>query len=36
MLNLETNFHLKLDFKNVDQHTGGKWFLHGLKHRKED
>ena len=25
MSNLQTYSHLKLDFKKVDQHTGGKW-----------
>ena len=24
--NLQTYYHLKLDFQKVDQHTGGKWF----------
>ena len=25
MSNLETHYHLKLDFQKVDQHTGDKW-----------
>ena len=25
----------KLDFQKVDQHTGVKWLIHGIKHRKE-
>ena len=35
MSNLHT-YHLKLDFQNVDQHTRGKWLIHGTKHRKEN
>ena len=34
--NLQTNYHLKLDFQKVDQHTGGKWLIHGTKPRKDD
>ena len=34
MSNLQTYDHLKLDFQKVDQHTGGKWLIHGTKHRK--
>ena len=30
MSNLQTHYHFKLDF----QHTGGKWLIHGTKHRK--
>ena len=26
----------KLDFQKVDQHTGGKWLIHGTKHRKDN
>ena len=29
MSNLQTYYHFKLDFQKVDQHTGGKWLLHG-------
>ena len=36
MSNLQTYYHFKLDFKNVDQHTGGKWLIHGTKRRKDD
>ena len=25
MSNLQTHYHVKLDFQKVDQHTGGKW-----------
>ena len=24
----------KLDFQQVDEHTGGKWLIHGTKHHK--
>ena len=36
MLNLQTYYHSKLDFQKVDQHTGGKWLIHGTKRRKEN
>ena len=36
MLNLLTHNHFKLDFQNEDQHTGGKWLLHGIKHHKDN
>ena len=29
MSNLQTYYHFKLDFPNVDQRTGGKWLIHG-------
>ena len=28
MSNLQTYYHIKLDFQNVDQHTGDKWLIH--------
>ena len=28
LLSIMSNFH----FQNVDQHTGGKWLIHGTKH----
>ena len=31
---LQTHCHFKLDFQNVDQHTGGTWLIHGTKHHK--
>ena len=31
MSNLQTHNLLKLDFQNVDQHTGGKWLIHGTR-----
>ena len=36
MSNLQTYYHLKLDFQKVDQNTGGKWLIHGTKHRKDN
>ena len=36
MSNLQTYYHFKLDFQNVDQHTGGKWLIYGTKHRKNN
>ena len=33
MSHLQTYYHFKLDFKIVDQHTGGKWLIHGTKRR---
>ena len=29
MSNLQTYYHFKLDFQKMDQHTGGKWIIHG-------
>ena len=34
MSNLQT-YYVKLYFQKVDQHTGGKWLIHGTKHRKD-
>ena len=28
---LQTYYHFKLDFQNVNQHTGGRWLIHGTK-----
>ena len=36
MSNLQTYYQFKLDFQKVDQHTGGKWLIHGTKHRKDN
>ena len=36
MSNLQTYYHSKLDFQKVDQHTGGKWLIHGTKSRKDN
>ena len=35
-VNLQTHYHFKLDFQKVDQHTGGKWLIHGTKHHKDN
>ena len=35
MSNLETYYHFKLDFQKVDQHTVGKWLIHGTKRRND-
>ena len=34
MSNLQT-YYFKLDFQNVNQHTGGKCLIHGTKRRKD-
>ena len=36
MSNLQTHYHFKRDFKKVDQHTAGKWLIHGTKHGKDN
>ena len=36
MPNLQTYYRFKLDFQKVKQHTGGKWLIHGTKHRKDN
>ena len=36
MSNLQTYYHLKLDFQKVDQHTGGKWLIHDTKRRRDN
>ena len=36
MSNLQTYYHIKLDFQKVDQHTGEKWLIHGTKRRKDN
>ena len=35
MSNLQT-YYFELDFQKVDQHTGGKWLIHGTKRRKDN
>ena len=35
MSNVQTYYHFKPDFQKVDQHTGGKWLMHGTKRRKD-
>ena len=34
MSNLQPNCSLKVDFRKVDQHAGGKWLIHDTKHYK--
>ena len=36
MSNFQTYDHIKLNFQKVDQHTGGKWLIHGTKRRKDN
>ena len=36
MSNLQTHYNFKLDFQKVDQHTRGKWLIHGTKHHKDN
>ena len=36
LTNLLSFYHLKLDFKKMDQHTGGKWLIHGTKRRRDN
>ena len=36
MSNLQTYYHFELDFQKVDQHTGGKWLIHGTKRHKDN
>ena len=36
MSNLQTHYHFKLDFQKIDQHSGGKWLIHGTKHRNDN
>ena len=33
--NLQTYYHFIQDFQKVDQHTGGKWLIHGTKRRQD-
>ena len=36
MSNLQTHYHIKLDLRKVDQHTGGKWLICGIKYHKDN
>ena len=36
MSNLQTYYHFELDFQEMDQHTEGKWLIHGIKRRKDN
>ena len=33
---LQTHYYFKLDFHEVDQHTEGKWLIHGTKRHKDN
>ena len=33
---LRTYYQFQLDFQKMDQHTGGKWLIHGIKRRKNN
>ena len=32
--NLQTHYHFQIYFLKVDQHTGDKWLIHGIKRHK--
>ena len=36
MSNLQTYYNFKLDFQKMNQHTEGKWLIHGTKHHKDN
>ena len=36
MSNLQTHYHLKLDFQKVKEHAGGEWLIHGTKRHKDN
>ena len=36
MSNVQTYYHIQLDFQKSDQHTGGKLLILGTKRRKEN
>ena len=36
MSNLQTYYPFRLDFQKVNQHTGGKWLIHGTKRHKDN
>ena len=36
MSNLQTYKHFQLNPPKVDQHTGGKWLIHGTKRHKDN
>ena len=36
MSNLQTSYRFQLDFQKMDQHTGGRWLIHGTKHHKDN
>ena len=36
MSQLQTYYNFKLYFQKVYQQTGGKWLIHGTKHRQDN
>ena len=34
--NLQTHYHLRLEFQKLYQHTEDKWLSHGTKHRMDN
>ena len=36
MSDLQTQYHFNLDFQKLDQHTGGKWLIYGIKQHKDN
>ena len=36
MSNLQTYYHLILDFQKMGQYTGDKWLFHSTKHREDN
>ena len=36
MSNWQAYYHFKLDVQKVDQHTRGKWLIHGTKRHKDN
>ena len=36
MSNLQPYYQFLLDFQKVDQHTGGRWLIHGTKRHKDN
>ena len=36
MSNWQTYLHFQLNLQKVDQHTGGKWLIRGIKRRKDN
>ena len=36
MSNLQTHYHFKLYFQNVDQQIGGMWLIHGTAHGRDN
>ena len=35
MWNKQNLYHFKLDFQQLDQHTGGKWLIYGWLHEPQ-